>query len=107
MFAEIHCTFHIMAWHGYNFSLCPVLEILWNLALMSKTAGSIVEAALKRDPHEVEFIQSVQEVVHALERVIAKNSQYVALKWKFIHCYASPSKAEVCSQVHNNLIRWF
>lgn len=47
---------------------------------MSKTAGSIVEAALKRDPHEVEFIQSVQEVVHALERVIAKNSQYVALK---------------------------
>ncbi|XP_030968991.1 NADP-specific glutamate dehydrogenase isoform X2 [Quercus lobata] len=46
-------------------------------ALMSKTAGSIVEAALKRDPHEVEFIQSVQEVVHALERVIAKNSHYV------------------------------
>ncbi|KAM0956573.1 hypothetical protein ACFX2A_025329 [Malus domestica] len=46
-------------------------------ALMSKTAGSIVEAALKRDPHEVEFIQSVHEVVHALERVIAKNSHYV------------------------------
>nr|CAN69269.1 hypothetical protein VITISV_043645 [Vitis vinifera] len=46
-------------------------------ALMSKTAGSIVEAALKRDPHEVEFIQSVQEAVHALERVIAKNSHYV------------------------------
>ncbi|EXB34856.1 NADP-specific glutamate dehydrogenase [Morus notabilis] len=46
-------------------------------ALMSKTAGSIVEAALKRDPHEPEFIQSVQVVVHALERVIAKNSHYV------------------------------
>ncbi|GAB4850410.1 hypothetical protein Ancab_029714 [Ancistrocladus abbreviatus] len=46
-------------------------------ALMSKTAGSIVEAALKRDPHEVEFIQSLQEVVHAIERVIAKNSHYV------------------------------
>lgn len=46
-------------------------------ALMSKTAGSIVEAALKRDPHELEFIQSVQEVVHALERVIAKNAHYV------------------------------
>ncbi|KAL9405500.1 hypothetical protein Peur_002472 [Populus x canadensis] len=46
-------------------------------ALMSKTAGSIVEAALKRDPHEVEFIQSVQEAVHALDRVIAKNSHYV------------------------------
>ncbi|KAJ4850042.1 hypothetical protein Tsubulata_037742 [Turnera subulata] len=46
-------------------------------ALMSKTAGSIIEAALKRDPHEVEFIQSVQEAVHALERVIAKNAHYV------------------------------
>lgn len=46
---------------------------------MSKTAGSIVEAALKRDPHEPEFIQSVQEVVHALERVIAKNSQLSSL----------------------------
>ncbi|GMP35033.1 hypothetical protein CsSME_00007660 [Camellia sinensis var. sinensis] len=46
-------------------------------ALMSKTAGSIVEAALKRDPHEVEFIQYSQEVVNALERVIAKNSNYV------------------------------
>ncbi|XAR67649.1 Glutamate dehydrogenase (NADP(+)) [Bertholletia excelsa] len=44
---------------------------------MSKTAGSIVEAALKRDPHEVEFIQCVQEIVHALERVIAKNANYV------------------------------
>ncbi|KAI4330667.1 hypothetical protein MLD38_028931 [Melastoma candidum] len=46
-------------------------------ALMSKTAGSIVEAALKSDPHEVEYIQAVQEIVHALERVIAKNSVYV------------------------------
>lgn len=42
---------------------------------MSKTAGSIVEAALKRDPHEMEFIQSVQETVHSIERVIGKNSQ--------------------------------
>ncbi|XP_010690072.2 uncharacterized protein LOC104903683 isoform X2 [Beta vulgaris subsp. vulgaris] len=46
-------------------------------ALMSKTAGSIVEAALKRDPHEMEFIQSVQETVHSIERVIGKNSHYV------------------------------
>ncbi|KAL8458459.1 hypothetical protein ACS0TY_036101 [Phlomoides rotata] len=46
-------------------------------ALMSKSAGSIVEAALRRDPHEAEFIQSVQEVVHALERVISKNSNFV------------------------------
>ncbi|KAF2606108.1 hypothetical protein F2Q68_00043586 [Brassica cretica] len=44
---------------------------------MSKSAGSIVEGALKRDPNEIEFIQSVQECVHALERVIAKNSHYV------------------------------
>ena len=42
---------------------------------MSKTAGSILEATLKRDPHEVEFIQAVQEAVQALERVIAKNSR--------------------------------
>ncbi|KAK4790833.1 hypothetical protein SAY86_031246 [Trapa natans] len=48
-------------------------------ALMSKTAGSIIEAALKRDPHEVEFVQCVQEAVHALERVIAKNSHYVSI----------------------------
>ncbi|KAF5793372.1 putative glutamate dehydrogenase (NADP(+)) [Helianthus annuus] len=46
-------------------------------ALMSKSSGSIVEAALKRDPNELEFIQSVQEVIHSLERVISKNSGYV------------------------------
>ncbi|XP_043706518.1 NADP-specific glutamate dehydrogenase-like [Telopea speciosissima] len=46
-------------------------------ALMSKTAGSIVEAVLRRDPNEVEFIQSVQEAVHSLERVIAKNTHYI------------------------------
>ncbi|KAL6005986.1 hypothetical protein ACLOJK_040031 [Asimina triloba] len=46
-------------------------------ALMSKTAGSIVEALLRRDPHELEFIQSMQEVVHSLEPVLAKNHQYV------------------------------
>ncbi|PWA62965.1 amino acid dehydrogenase family protein [Artemisia annua] len=46
-------------------------------ALMSKSAGSIVEAAIKRDPNELEFIQSVQEVIHALERVISKNTGYV------------------------------
>ncbi|XP_045788766.1 NADP-specific glutamate dehydrogenase isoform X2 [Trifolium pratense] len=40
-------------------------------------AGSILEATLKRDPHEVEFIQAVQEVVQALERVIGKNAHYV------------------------------
>ncbi|CAH9052428.1 unnamed protein product [Cuscuta europaea] len=48
-------------------------------ALMSKTSGSIIEAALKRDPQEVEFIQSIQEAIHALERVISKNSNYVSM----------------------------
>lgn len=42
---------------------------------MSKTAESIVEALLRRDPHEVEFLQSVREVVHSLEPVLLKNSQ--------------------------------
>jgi len=46
-----------------------------NELAMSKTAGSILEATLKRDPHEFEFIQAVQEAVQALERVIAKNSR--------------------------------
>ncbi|URD93109.1 Glu/Leu/Phe/Val dehydrogenase, dimerization domain [Musa troglodytarum] len=46
-------------------------------ALMSKSASSVLESVLRRDPHEVEFIQSVQEVVHSLEPVLVKNSQYV------------------------------
>lgn len=46
-----------------------------NIALMSKTAGSIVESVLRRDPHEVEYIQAVQEVVHSLEPVLIKNAQ--------------------------------
>ncbi|GMH14236.1 hypothetical protein Nepgr_016077 [Nepenthes gracilis] len=49
---------------------------LYVKALMSKTAVSIVEVSLKRDPHEVEFIQSVQGALHAIERVISKNSHY-------------------------------
>lgn len=48
-------------------------------ALMSKTSGSIIEAALKRDPQEAEFLQSIQEAIHALERVISKNSNYVSM----------------------------
>ncbi|XP_074589098.1 uncharacterized protein LOC141845000 isoform X2 [Curcuma longa] len=46
-------------------------------ALMSKSASSILESVLRRDPHEVEFMQSVQEVVHSLEPVLLKNSHYV------------------------------
>ncbi|KAJ4797168.1 NADP-specific glutamate dehydrogenase [Rhynchospora pubera] len=56
----------------------PVVEApIYVKALLSKTAGSILESVLKRDPYEVEFVQSVQEVVHSLEPVLAKNSQYM------------------------------
>ncbi|KAI0513549.1 hypothetical protein KFK09_009574 [Dendrobium nobile] len=55
----------------------PVVERpVYVKALMSKTAGSIVESILKRDPHEVEFLQSVQEVINSLEPVLLKSSQY-------------------------------
>ncbi len=33
-------------------------------------------AILQRDPHELEFIQAVQEVVHSLEPVLSKMPQY-------------------------------
>ncbi|XP_072966810.1 uncharacterized protein [Typha angustifolia] len=56
----------------------PVIERpVYVKALMSKTAASILESVLRRDPHEVEFIQSVQEVVHSLESVLVKNNQYI------------------------------
>ncbi|RZC68229.1 hypothetical protein C5167_031485 [Papaver somniferum] len=48
-------------------------------ALTSKSATSIIEAVLRRDPNESEFIQSVQEAIHSLERVIAKNTHYVRI----------------------------
>lgn len=46
-------------------------------ALLSKSAESVVEAVIRRDPHEVEYVQSVQEVVHSLEPVLHKYPQYV------------------------------
>lgn len=54
-----------------------VISELWHLhfSALSKTAASILESILKRDPHEAEFIQSIQEVVHSLEPVLVKNSQ--------------------------------
>nr|XP_009385594.1 PREDICTED: NADP-specific glutamate dehydrogenase-like isoform X3 [Musa acuminata subsp. malaccensis] len=56
----------------------PVIEkSVYVKALMLKSASSVLESVLRRDPHEVEFIQSVQEVVHSLEPVLVKNSQYV------------------------------
>ncbi|KAG6555642.1 hypothetical protein Mapa_002878 [Marchantia paleacea] len=50
---------------------------LYIKALMSKSAESILEAVIKRDPHEGEFIQAVSEVVHSLEAVLSKNPQFV------------------------------
>uniref|UniRef100_A0A0C9RUV5 glutamate dehydrogenase (NADP(+)) n=1 Tax=Wollemia nobilis TaxID=56998 RepID=A0A0C9RUV5_9CONI len=46
-------------------------------ALLCKSAESIVEAVMRKDPHEVEFIQAVQEIVHSLEPVLSKTPQYV------------------------------
>ena len=44
-------------------------------ALLSKSAESIVEAVMRRDPHEVEYVQAVQEIVRSLEPVLAKHPQ--------------------------------
>ncbi|XP_057871072.1 uncharacterized protein LOC131077564 isoform X3 [Cryptomeria japonica] len=51
--------------------------VLINPALLCKSAESIVEAVIRKDPHEVEFIQAVQEIVHSLEPVLSKTPQYV------------------------------
>ncbi|KAL2624367.1 hypothetical protein R1flu_008612 [Riccia fluitans] len=50
---------------------------LYIKAHMSKSAETILEAVIKRDPHEGEFIQAVSEVVHSLEAVLSKHPQYV------------------------------
>ncbi|KAJ6794685.1 NADP-specific glutamate dehydrogenase [Iris pallida] len=56
----------------------PVVERpVYVKACMSKTAGSIIDSILRRDHHEFEYMQSVQEVVHSLEPVLVKNPQYV------------------------------
>lgn len=44
--------------------------------LFSQVGNLLVPAILRRDPYELEFIQSVQEVVHSLEPVLAKVPQY-------------------------------
>ncbi|EFJ30781.1 hypothetical protein SELMODRAFT_90033 [Selaginella moellendorffii] len=46
-------------------------------ALLSKSAESIIETVIRRDPHESEYIQAVQEIVHSLEPVLSKNIQYL------------------------------
>lgn len=53
-------------------------------ALLSKSAESVVEAVIRRDPHEVEYVQSVQEVVHSLEPVLHKYPQYVQVLERFL-----------------------
>jgi len=57
----------------YSLGYCPTNSIIE--AAMSQTVGSILEATLKRESHAAEFIQAIQEVVQALERVIGRNSQ--------------------------------
>uniref|UniRef100_A0A0D3EQ53 glutamate dehydrogenase (NADP(+)) n=1 Tax=Oryza barthii TaxID=65489 RepID=A0A0D3EQ53_9ORYZ len=57
----------------------PEIERPVYVKALSKTAASILESILKRDPHEAEFIQSIQEVVHSLEPVLVKNSQHVQI----------------------------
>ncbi|CAM0881351.1 unnamed protein product [Alopecurus aequalis] len=53
----------------------PQIERPVYVKALSKTAASILESVLKKDPHEAEFIQSIQEVVHSIEPVLVKNSQ--------------------------------
>ncbi|CAM0881349.1 unnamed protein product [Alopecurus aequalis] len=57
----------------------PQIERPVYVKALSKTAASILESVLKKDPHEAEFIQSIQEVVHSIEPVLVKNSQYVQI----------------------------
>lgn len=48
----------------------PEIERPVYVKALSKTAASILESVLRRDPYEAEFIQSIQEVVHSLEPVL-------------------------------------
>lgn len=57
----------------------PEIERPVYVKALSKTAASILESFFKKDPHEAEFIQSIQEVVHSIEPVLVKNSQYVQI----------------------------
>uniref|UniRef100_A0A3B6GW19 glutamate dehydrogenase (NADP(+)) n=2 Tax=Triticum aestivum TaxID=4565 RepID=A0A3B6GW19_WHEAT len=57
----------------------PEIERPVCVKALSKTAASILESLFKKDPHEAEFIQSIQEVVHSIEPVLVKNSQYVQI----------------------------
>ncbi|VAH76528.1 NADP-specific glutamate dehydrogenase-like isoform X2 [Triticum dicoccoides] len=57
----------------------PEIERLVYVKALSKTAASILESLFKKDPYEAEFIQSIQEVVHSIEPVLVKNSQYVQI----------------------------
>lgn len=54
--------------------LTDILRQCTNEGYFQQTLSSSI---LRRDPYEVEFIQSVQEVLHSLEPVLAKVPQYV------------------------------
>ncbi|ONM01870.1 hypothetical protein ZEAMMB73_Zm00001d030994 [Zea mays] len=60
---------------GLLTALTPNIEVPVYVKALSKTATSIIECVLRRDPHEAEYIQSIQEVVHSLEPVLVKNTQ--------------------------------
>lgn len=62
-----------------NKNLVTVERPIYVKGLMSKTASSIIDSVLRRDPHEVEYIQAVQEVVHSLEPVLLKNPQFAQI----------------------------
>lgn len=50
---------------------------LYMKALLSKNAESVVEAVMRRDPFELEYVQAVQEMVQSLEPVLLRYPQYV------------------------------
>ncbi|MCO5562018.1 hypothetical protein L7F22_015644 [Adiantum nelumboides] len=64
--------------------VCCCTVVITSEALLSKSTESVVEAVIRRDPHEVEYVQAVQEVVHCLEPVLAKYPQYVQVLERFL-----------------------
>ncbi|CAM6030219.1 unnamed protein product [Sphagnum balticum] len=66
----------------HNNSLLHKEALRLQMASKDKTLGlidrpSFIKAILQRDPHELEFIQAVQEVVHSLQPVLSKMPQFV------------------------------
>ncbi|KAH7286751.1 hypothetical protein KP509_32G021200 [Ceratopteris richardii] len=53
-------------------------------ALLSKSSESVVDAVMRRDRNEHEYVQAIQELVHCLEPVLAKHPQYVQVLERFL-----------------------